>query len=123
MSAPRLPRHGANVLSILDRLVAWASDVNSVLRTPLGRIALRATACYLALFTPVVFSSLGFLGLPLHWYERLWRVPASAIGRVLGAPNTTLSVTEDFYQMALVLCFVIAAVIGTIVWTMIAKRD
>jgi hypothetical protein len=121
MTAPTTFPQSNSLLTTLNRLVAWASDVNSILRTTFGRVALRATVSYLALFAPVVFSSLGFLGLPLYWYERLWYAPASAIAHGLGSGSGPLAVTDDRYQLALVLCFAIVAAIVTIAWTILAK--
>jgi hypothetical protein len=82
------------------------------------RFALRFLIAYFVLYTPVVLSSLGFLGLPAHWYDVVWRAPASVVASILGfdiAGATRPNAAGDSFEAALVIIFIaIAAAVATI---------
>jgi hypothetical protein len=108
-------------MRVIDTVIARASDVPALLRTRWGQLGFRFLVCYLALFAPVVPSSLGFLGLPLHWYESLWRAPVTWVARPFGlgtANASSMTPESNLFELGLVVCFILVAGLATIIWTL-----
>jgi hypothetical protein len=83
-------------------------------------VVLRFCICYFAVYAPVVFADLGFLGLPLHWYDYLLQLPVRLTGSLLGLSPEPLLLgqpSDDVYQLCQALFFAIVAGIATAVWS------
>jgi hypothetical protein len=88
------------------------------------RIALRFLVCYLALYAPVVLSSLGFLGLPLYWYDWLWQAPVRGVASLLGVSVPLVvppAPSSDGFQIAHAALFLVLAAVGAGIWSAPAR--
>lgn len=75
---------------------------------------------YFLVYAPVVFSSLGFLGLPVHVYAWIWQLPVNALAGLLGLPVTSVTpaaMSSGAFQLAQSLLFGGIAGVGAAVWT------